>query len=298
MNTNHETRHTRRRRAASAAAITAGLLAAAGAGIGTETASLAAESPLTMPLAHSAPSPGAYATPNRLIAAATALPDPPAASWSPEATSNSAGRQPVSLIGSTGLALSPAAFREPGASTRGKSSTATTLIHSSTLERAMPAATPDLVPNANPMGMLGAVFAVFVSNGGPGQNGGLLIGNGGDGLPGAAGGNGGLLFGNGGKGGDSTCAGCAGGNGGNAGLFGNGGAGGKGGDDGGVLNRPTKGGNGGNGGNAGGFGNGGAGGDGGNGGLGASGGAGGTGGNGSGTTGSLHGGNGKPGKHG
>jgi hypothetical protein len=54
--------------------------------------------------------------------------------------------------------------------------------------------------------LLGAVFGIFVSNGAPGQNAGLLIGNGGDGLPGQDGGNGGLLFGNGGRGGDATAA--------------------------------------------------------------------------------------------
>ncbi|WP_412178119.1 PGRS repeat-containing protein, partial [Mycolicibacterium elephantis] len=57
----------------------------------------------------------------------------------------------------------------------------------------------------------------------PGQNGGLLIGNGADGGPGQAGGHGGMLFGNGGNGGDGL-AGQDGGDGGNAGLFGNGGA--------------------------------------------------------------------------
>jgi PGRS repeats len=62
----------------------------------------------------------------------------------------------------------------------------------------------------------------------PGQNGGLLIGNGADGGPGQDGGRGGLLFGNGGRGGDGL-AGQAGGNGGDAGLFGVGGTGGTGG---------------------------------------------------------------------
>ena len=76
---------------------------------------------------------------------------------------------------------------------------------------------------------ISALISVFIGNGGPGQNGGLLIGNGGDGGPGQNGGNGGLLFGNGGKGGDGS-AGQAGGNGGRGGLLaGNGGAGGSGG---------------------------------------------------------------------
>jgi hypothetical protein len=68
-------------------------------------------------------------------------------------------------------------------------------------------------PNANPAdfgNLIGAVVGVFISNGDePGENGGLLIGNGADG------GNG--------------LAGQRGGNGGDAGLFGNGGAGGAGG---------------------------------------------------------------------
>ncbi|KXW71600.1 hypothetical protein MPHL43070_15815, partial [Mycolicibacterium phlei DSM 43070] len=76
---------------------------------------------------------------------------------------------------------------------------------------------------------LGAVVAVFISNGDePGENGGLLIGNGADGGPGQAGGRGGLLFGNGGRGGDGDATHIDGGRGGAAGLFGNGGAGGDG----------------------------------------------------------------------
>src|SRR5262249_10899386 len=62
----------------------------------------------------------------------------------------------------------------------------------------------------------------------PGQNGGLLIGNGADGGAGQKGGNGGLLYGNGGDGGNGA-EGQAGGDGGNASLFGNGGNGGSGG---------------------------------------------------------------------
>src|ERR1700742_4488086 len=55
----------------------------------------------------------------------------------------------------------------------------------------------------------------------PGQNGGLLIGNGADGAAGQKGGDGGLLYGNGGDGGNGA-EGQAGGDGGNAALFGNG----------------------------------------------------------------------------
>jgi hypothetical protein len=128
--------------------------------------------------------------------------------------------------------------------------------------------------------LITALIAVFISNGDePGENGGLLIGNGADGGPGQNGGRGGLLFGNGGNGGAGSLL-EAGGNGGNAGLFGNGGAGGFGalgggsGGNGGLL--VGNGGNGraggfsqgvgasgGNGGNAGLFGNGGNGGSGG-----------------------------------
>jgi hypothetical protein len=64
---------------------------------------------------------------------------------------------------------------------------------------------------------LSALVAVFVSDGDePGENAGLLIGNGADGGPGQDGGRGGLLMGNGGRGGDGL-AGQPGGNGGDAG---------------------------------------------------------------------------------
>ena len=75
---------------------------------------------------------------------------------------------------------------------------------------------------------IGSLIGVFIGNGDePGENGGLLIGNGADGAPGQDGGRGGLLFGNGGRGGDGL-RGQAAGNGGNGGLFGNGGRGGDG----------------------------------------------------------------------
>ena len=143
-------------------------------------------------------------------------------------------------------------------------------------------------PSAGLDALVGAVFGIFVSNGGPGQNAGLLIGDGGDGLPGQDGGNGGLLFGNGGSGGAGTAATVAGeaagagGRGGNGGLFGNGGAGGQGGWHTGLTG-VANGGAGGDGGDAGLFGTGGAGGTGGFamgdsaiGGTGGNGGAGGT----------------------
>ncbi|ORA53494.1 hypothetical protein BST22_10165, partial [Mycolicibacterium chubuense] len=63
---------------------------------------------------------------------------------------------------------------------------------------------PSLVgPSDGLGGLLGASIAFFISDGDePGENGGLLIGNGAAGAPGQKGGNGGLLFGNGGRGGD------------------------------------------------------------------------------------------------
>ncbi|WP_194163549.1 hypothetical protein [Mycolicibacterium sp. P1-5] len=87
------------------------------------------------------------------------------------------------------------------------------------------AVTPMPVVALVPNDVIGDVVRIFIGDGGPGQNAGLLVGNGGDGLPGQDGGRGGLLFGNGGNGGTGV-GGQAGGNGGNAGLFGNGGAGG------------------------------------------------------------------------
>jgi hypothetical protein len=109
--------------------------------------------------------------------------------------------------------------------------------------------------------LITAIISIFISNGDePGENGGLLFGNGADGGPGQAGGRGGLLFGNGGNGGAGV-NGQVGGNGGAAGIFGNGGAGGDGGS---VMSAtPGIGGAGGNGGDAGLFGTGGAGGNGG-----------------------------------
>lgn len=75
-----------------------------------------------------------------------------------------------------------------------------------------------------------ALVSVFVGNGDePGENGGLLIGNGAPGAPGQDGGRGGLLFGNGGRGGDGL-TGQKGGNGGDAGVFGDAGNGGRGGN--------------------------------------------------------------------
>ena len=87
------------------------------------------------------------------------------------------------------------------------------------------------LPTAAGVGSIGALVAVFISNGTPEHpDAGLLIGNGADGGPGQDGGNAGLLFGNGGRGGDgvATVNGGRAGNGGNAGLVGNGGDGGNG----------------------------------------------------------------------
>lgn len=111
--------------------------------------------------------------------------------------------------------------------------------------------------------MVVSVYRMFISNGFPGRNAGLLIGNGGYGvLPGQDGGRGGLLLGNGGDGAPGARGGY-GGNGGNAGLFGNGGNGGTGSLSV-VVTGPARAGNGGAGGSGGVLaGNGGRGGDGG-----------------------------------
>jgi len=92
---------------------------------------------------------------------------------------------------------------------------------------------------------IGSVIGFFVGNGANaaadcvgsacnGGNGGILIGNGGNGANGGKGGNGGLLFGNGGNGGNGYILGTGsarnGGNGGRGGIFGSGGAGGNGAD--------------------------------------------------------------------
>ena len=95
--------------------------------------------------------------------------------------------------------------------------------------RTIAASAADLPPGAGAE-FVTALVAVFISNGDePGENGGLLIGNGAPGAPGQDGGRGGLLFGNGGRGGDGLY-GQQGGDGGHAGLFGVGGAGGNGGN--------------------------------------------------------------------
>ena len=94
-------------------------------------------------------------------------------------------------------------------------------------------------------GFIGAIVGFFIGNGQDaagdcvgsacnGGNGGILIGNGGDGANGGKGGNGGLLFGNGGNGGNGNVTSATfglsinGGDGGRAGLFGNAGNGGDG----------------------------------------------------------------------
>ena len=92
-------------------------------------------------------------------------------------------------------------------------------------------------------GFIGAIVGFFIGNGQDaagdcigsacnGGNGGILIGNGGDGANGGKGGDGGLLFGNGGNGGNGNVTSATfglstdGGDGGRAGLFGNAGNGG------------------------------------------------------------------------
>jgi hypothetical protein len=74
--------------------------------------------------------------------------------------------------------------------------------------RASVMAAPSLMADP-PMDPISAFIRLFIGDGGPGQNGGLLIGNGGDGLPGQNGGNGGFLIGD----GDTGSPGSAGGDG-------------------------------------------------------------------------------------
>jgi len=76
--------------------------------------------------------------------------------------------------------------------------------------------------------LIGSFVGIFIGDGvEPGQNAGLLIGNGADGGPGQNGGRGGLLWGNGGNGGNGVGPAGRGGDGGAGGLlFGNGGNGG------------------------------------------------------------------------
>ncbi|HKP41659.1 MAG TPA: hypothetical protein VJV41_11770, partial [Mycobacterium sp.] len=194
--------------------------------------------------------PAAYATPNTLLAAAIGdLPVGPApvvdlvvaggANTPGGGGSVTPGQDPSFkpfLIGSADPASSViSVFRTAG------SSPTTAVVPGANKVRPLigsgqsDSITPSLAAAAVPappdlFQMAGEVFRFFVSDGAePGENAGLLWGNGAAGAPGQAGGNGGLFFGNGGAGGDGL-AGQAGGNGGNAGLWGIGGAGGKGGD--------------------------------------------------------------------
>ena len=205
------------------------VLAAAGAGtIGQDEPTAP-----TTPRVQSKPAVAALVTPNSLYAATGAPPvvafgangslgigggHTAAGSSSPRDTAAVQARA-TSDIKLVETFFAPTVYARPAAApTRGVSTT--------------PAPTAFIAPNANAAdvaNLIGAVIGVFISNGDePGENGGLLIGNGADGGPGQDGGRGGLLFGNGGRGGDGL-PGQKGGNGGDAGLIGNGGAGGAGG---------------------------------------------------------------------
>ena len=183
-----------------AAAVATGV-AATGVSYFSEAVPPAAQSTSMAPMVVSTPSPRAFATPNRLLEAATGHPAlstgaaaqansaavarPAGPSAVPEAQSRPAVPQRVARVRVSGNDDPSRIFRHPTSAVVGdRPATFVTAAG----------------PAVNPIGILGAAFAVFVSNGDePGENGGLLIGNGADGGPGQDGGNGGLLFGNGGR---------------------------------------------------------------------------------------------------
>jgi hypothetical protein len=184
-----------------AAAVATGV-AATGVTYFTEPVAPAAQSASMAPVVTSKPSPGAFATPNRLLQAmaGTAVSptdiapqrDTAAAAWpvSPAAVPEAQSRPALvhrALPVQVGENYAPVtAFLHPTAA----------LVGDGPAPHATPAGAA-----VNPVGILGAAVAVFVSNGDePGENGGLLIGNGADGGPGQDGGRGGLLMGKGGEG--------------------------------------------------------------------------------------------------
>ncbi len=239
----------RNRKTMIAAALTAGVLAAAGATVSDEAEPADVAKPI--PRGQSTAAVAALITPNTLYAATGA---PPIAMFGPTG-SLGIGRAPVTAASRTMTSASAAVTEHenagrvvesietplastnsaeaPAASTGADSTTPmmATTRRMSDAPIAYVALNPNL-PQANVAdfgSLIGDLISLYISNGDePGENGGWLIGNGADGGPGQNGGNGGLLFGNGGRGGDAVAAGAAGGNGGHAGLVGNGGAGGRG----------------------------------------------------------------------
>ena len=175
-----------------AAAVATGV-AATGVSYFSEAVSPAAQATSMAPVVASTPSPRAFATPNRLLEAATGHPAlstgaaaqansaavarPAGPSAVPEAQSRPAVPQRVAPVRVSGNDDPSRIFRHPTSAVVGdRPATFVTAAG----------------PAVNPIGILGAAFAVFVSNGDePGENGGLLIGNGADGGPGQDGGRGG-----------------------------------------------------------------------------------------------------------
>ncbi|MGE4363307.1 MAG: PGRS repeat-containing protein, partial [Mycolicibacterium sp.] len=216
------------------AALTAGLLATAATGAAGETRPAAAGADFTPAATPAAPPALAPApTPNALYAA----------------TGSSPILAPTSNVGlqnfATTLAAVPAHRGERGPATHEVGSgpavdDRATDVRMPGIELLLAAARPngdrdragaDSATTADAVNPIAGVIGIFIGNGDePGENGGLLFGNGADGAPGQNGGRGGLLFGNGGRGGDAVLPGQKGGDGGNAGLIGFGGAGGAGGD--------------------------------------------------------------------
>src|SRR6185312_11334651 len=170
---------------------------------------------------------GAFATPNGLLAAAAKA--PAAGSFARAGTftpNNSVATDPTLAPPGTGGAMASERnlfgtmpIHSISAASGSHRSPKRTLATPALLTGGGGIGNSAALPTAAGVGSIGALVAIFISNGTPEHpDAGLLIGNGADGGPGQDGGNGGLLFGNGGRGG----------NGGNAGLIGNGGDGGNG----------------------------------------------------------------------
>jgi hypothetical protein len=176
-----------------AAAVATGV-AATGVGYYTEAIAPAAESTSVAPLVASIPSSAAFATPNRLLEAVTGE-----AASSTDVAPEAANAGVLPLVG-----------RSAGPAAQSRPAVPQSVVPKASALSRTPAVTGDgpaplaavAGPGGNPIGIFGAVFAVFVSNGDePGENGGLLFGNGADAGEGQNGGRGGLLMGNGGNGG-------------------------------------------------------------------------------------------------
>lgn len=204
------------------AVVVVGLLTAAGGPgpLDEPTAKPHTAQPAVKPLFYS-PTLTANATPSTLLTAVppapTSLGVPPTATVVPTTVAIPKSRSV--LTGSN--ALTHSVLVEPRPSPAAGARTPAVGDPAARVAVAVPVSAPAPLDrtSADALGdFVDAVITVFVSNGGPGQNAGLLIGNGGAGL----------LLGNGGNGASSARSG-NGGNGGNAGLLRNGGTGGLGG---------------------------------------------------------------------